>query len=83
MATKVTINSTEVKNPIARFLISLVGLVIFMAIFVFVFFLIFPIIWFWFLSVMLLVFTLLVAASKLKSQYRIVVISNKKLENNN
>ncbi len=80
MGIKVTINGKEVKNPIVRFLITLVGLVIFLVIFVFVFFLIFPIIWFWTLSVMLLVFTLLAFAPKLISQYKIIVINKKKLE---
>jgi uncharacterized Tic20 family protein len=80
MAIKVTINSKTVRNPIARFLITLLGLVIVITVFVLVFFLVFPIIWFWTVSLLLLVLTVLAAIPKLKGQYRIIVEDKSKVD---
>lgn len=80
MTIKVTINNKEVKNPIVRFLITLAGLVALIVIFIFVFFLVFPLIWFVVVSILCLVLTLLVAAPKLVSTYRIILLDKKTLE---
>jgi len=79
MSVKLTVNNQEIKNPIAKFLMTLVGLMIFLVVLVFVFFLLFPLIWFWVVSLMLLLFTLLGALPKLKNQYKIIMISKKSL----
>jgi len=79
MSVRLTINSHDIKNPIAKFLMTLVGLVIFLIALVFVFFLLLPLIWFWVVSLMLLLFTLLGALPKLKNQYKIIIISKKRL----
>ena len=79
MAIKISINSGEVKNPLARFLISIVGLMVFAL----MFFLFLPLIWFLLLSVVLSMVVLLVSAPKILKQYKFVVRSKKNLETNN
>jgi len=83
MAIKITVNGNDVKNPVARFLLTLVALVVFLVFFCVLLFLILPILWFWIFSILLLAFTLLGAVPKLKSQYRIIAIGKQKLGNNN
>lgn len=80
MTIKITIDSREVKNPLAKFLITLVGVVMFFVIFVVVFFLTFPLIWFMVLSMLVLIFTLLIAMPILISTYRIILLNRKTLE---
>ena len=80
MTIKITINSNEVKNPLAKFLITLVSVVTLLVIFTVVFFLVLPLIWFAVLSILLLVFTLLTATPKLVSTYRIILLNRKTLE---
>lgn len=71
MAIKISINSSEVKNPLARFLISLVGLMVFAL----MFFLFLPLIWFLLLLIVLSMVVLLVSAPKFLKQYKFVVRS--------
>jgi hypothetical protein len=82
MTIKVTINGSEVKNPVARFSLTLAGLVIFLVFLVVLLLLIVPIVWFWALSIVALVFALWVAMPKLKGQYKVIVLSKQKPPNN-
>lgn len=83
MGIKITINSSEVKNPVVRFAITVVGILIFLVVFVFAFFLFFPLIWFLATTVLLFLIALLVFAPKLISQYRVIIIGKKKLDSDN
>ncbi len=76
MAIKFTINGGEVKNPLVKLLIPLVGLIIFG----FLFFIVLPLIWFWFITVILSMVGLVIAAPKFVSQYKIVMRGKQDLE---
>ncbi|MDX2479577.1 MAG: hypothetical protein QNK24_04490 [Desulfuromusa sp.] len=80
MPIKITINSREVKNPVARFLISLIGLVIFIVVVAFLFFLMLPLVWFGILFMMLLVTTLWLVLPKLIITYKSIHYDSEKLE---
>lgn len=79
MPIKITINNKDVKNPIARLLISVLGLVIALLVFALLFFLLLPLIWFSVLTLALVMLTLFLAMPKLVNRYRIIVINRKNL----
>lgn len=72
MSIKVTINSREVKNPVARFILTLIGLLIFIVVFVLTFFLLLPFVWFLVLSLVLVLLAIIAVVPKLISHYRII-----------
>ena len=80
MAFKVTINSKDVKNPIARLLLTLLGLVIALLSCVVLFFLVFPLIWFVVVTMLLVIVTIFLTAPKFVSTYRIILLNRKTLE---
>ena len=77
MPIKITINCHEIKNPIIKILISLVGLLIFFVVLVFLLLFILPFIWVVVISIMFLVITLAATGPKLLSKYKIIIIENK------
>lgn len=79
MSIKITINNREINNPIARFIISLLGLLIAILVSVVLFFLLLPLIWFVILTVLLVMLSLVIAAPKLVARYKIIVIERKTL----
>ena len=81
MAIKITINSSEIKNPLLRFLASIVLLGIFAVLCIFVLFILLPVLWVLLASVLLLAMVSLAAAPMLRSQYKIIVLERQKLEN--
>lgn len=80
MGIKITINNSEVKNPIIRFLVTLVLLCIFSVLAIVVLFFILPVLWFSVAAIMLLVAALLSAAPKLRTQYKIIMLERKKID---
>ena len=74
MSIKITINSKEVKNPVARFFISLAGLVIFIVVIALLFFLILPLVWFVIMLMLLLVATLWVTLPEFIITYRTILL---------
>ena len=81
MAIKVTINNSEIKNPLLRFLASLVLLGIFAVLCIFVLFVLLPVLWVLLASVWLVAMVSLAAAPRLRSQYKVIVLEKQKLEN--
>lgn len=81
MGIKITINNSEVKNPVIRFLVTLVLLFIFSVLAIVVLFFILPVLWFSVAAIMLLVAALLSAAPKLRTQYKIIMLERKKIDN--
>jgi sensor histidine kinase YesM len=75
MPVNITINNREVKNPVARFLIALLGLVVVLLIFTLLFFLILPFIWFVVLTILLVISTIFLTAPKLISTYRVILLN--------
>lgn len=80
MPIKITINDHEVKNPIARFFLTLVGLVLFVFIFVLLFFLLLPFVWFMALSIVFAMLVLILVIPKLISRSKIILIHRQKME---
>lgn len=83
VAIKVTIDSREVKNPLAKAIIALVGVVILLVLLAATFFLALPLIWFVGLSMLMLVLALSVAAPTLVSRYRVFQLKRRTLEKKN
>ena len=83
MALQININGIEIKNPLARFFITLTAIVISLVVFILVFFLILPLLWFVIISMILLVLIILVATPRLVQKYNVIIIEKKKLENIN
>lgn len=82
MKISITIDDHEVKNPIAKLLISLFVLVIFLAVFIVLFFLVLPFIWFAVLSILLAMLAIIVVAPKVIHQYKVILIRRKTIEHN-
>ena len=82
MKINVTIDDQEVKNPIARFLISLLVLVILFAVFIVLFFLVLPFIWFSVLSILLAMLAVIFVAPTVIHQYKVILINRKTIERN-
>jgi membrane protein YdbS with pleckstrin-like domain len=80
MSIKITINGHEVKNPVARIFLTLVGLVLFVFIFVLLFFLLLPFVWFMALSIVFAMLVLILVIPKLISRYKIILIHRQKME---
>jgi hypothetical protein len=80
MSIHVTINDKELKNPIARFLVTVLGLVVALSIFALLFFLILPLIWFVILTMLLVMLTIFMTAPKLIRTYRVILLNRKTLE---
>lgn len=80
MAVKITVNNSEIKNPVIQFIVTLVFLFIFFVLFIIVFFLLFPLLWVLLASAMLLSIVLLFSAKKLRAQYKVIVIEKGKIE---
>lgn len=77
MAIKITINNQEIKNPVARFLITMLGLAVFLVLFILIFFVLLPFVWFMVLSIILALLVLMAVLPKLISQYKIIRIEQK------
>lgn len=80
MAIKITTNNQEIKNPVARFLITLLGLAVFLVLFILIFFVLLPFVWFMVLSIILALLVLMAVSPKLISQYKIIRIEQKSLK---
>lgn len=80
MALLININGKEVKNPIARFFITLVGIIISLTVLLLFFFLILPVVWFAVIAMIFLVLAILIAAPKFIRKYHVIVIEKNKLE---
>ncbi len=80
MSIKITINSQDVKNPLIRFILGLIGLVIFIVVIAVLFFLILPLVWFAILYMLILASTLWVVLPKLILTYRTMLLDRDKLD---
>lgn len=79
MTIRIIINDHEVKNPVARFLLTLFGLILFIVFFALVFFLILPLIWFMVLSLLLMILAVLAVAPKMVKTYRVIILKRRSL----
>lgn len=79
MALLININGKEVKNPVARFFITLATVVISLIVSLFLFFLILPLVWFAIIAMIFLVLTILIATPRLVQKYNVIIIEKKKL----
>jgi ABC-type bacteriocin/lantibiotic exporter with double-glycine peptidase domain len=79
MTLLININGKQVKNPLARFFITLTAIIIILIVFALVFFLILPLVWFFIISMVLLVLAILFATPKLVQKYNVILIEKKKL----
>lgn len=80
MAIKITINNQEIKNPVARFLITLLGLAVFLVLFMLIFFVLLPFVWFMVVSIILALLVFTAISPKLISQYKIIRVEQKSLK---
>ena len=78
MSVRIIIDNKEIKNPVIRFIVALIGLVISVLIFALLFFLFLPFIWFLVLLFMLLVLVGITFAPKVAKQYRLIILERKK-----
>ena len=79
MVIRISINDQEIKNPIARFLLSLLGLVVFIVVFALLFFLLLPLLWFVVLTLLLFILVLFAVAPKLVNFYRVIILKRESL----
>lgn len=82
MGIKVKINDAEVKNPLAKLVITLTTLIVIILLFALFLFLVFPLIWFLFLSVLIVLIAVMLISPKLSRQYKILNQENKRLADN-
>lgn len=77
MAIKITIDSREVKNPLVKFLIALIGAMVVLVGFCLVLFLVLPVVWIAGLLALLIVLTALVRTPSILSKYKITFVTDK------
>ncbi len=77
MSIKITINNNEIKNPIARFLITLLGIVALLLVLIVVFFLFLPLMWFALLSIILVFAAVILSAPRLVRIYRVTLLDKR------
>jgi len=83
MKIKATFGDNEVKNPVAKFLILLLALLIFLALFIVLLILALPFIWFTVLSILLVMLSVIFVAPKIIHHYKIILINRETIEHNN
>jgi hypothetical protein len=77
MTIKITIDNREVKNPLVKFLIAVVGAIVVLVGFCLVLFLVLSVVWIVGLFVMLIVLTALVRTPRFLSKYKIIFVTDK------
>ena len=73
MQFNIEFNGLEVKNPVVKFVITILVLLIVVLVFAIIIFLILPLLWFFVLSVLILFFGLVAAVPILIKQYRTAI----------
>jgi hypothetical protein len=81
MSVKVSFNNQNIENPLLKFFITVLSLVLLLLIFMLIFFLIFPFIWFLMISMMLGILVILAARPRLVSICRVIFVNKKSLNN--
>ena len=77
MGSSLKINGEEVRNPIARLLLSVIALLLFLLVMAFLFLIFLPIVWFSIAMILSAVILLAALGPKILRNYRIVVIETK------
>lgn len=85
MGIRITVKDSEIRNPLIRLLVFLIGLLVFILILalVLVFFLAVPLFWFFILAMASILGTILVALPGLARSYRFYRVEKKTLEHKN
>ena len=79
MSIKITINGSEVKNPLAKFIVTLLSLLGAFLFLLIILFMVFPLIWFFWLSVIILIVAVVLLSPRIFRQYKSTVIQRKTL----
>jgi len=72
MAIKITIEGREVKNPFARLVFGLLGMLVFLIMFAVMLFLLVPAVWFAALTGLMFIVGLLIMAPRFIGRYRVI-----------
>ena len=77
MPLKITVNKTEVQNPLAKIILALIGATIAIAGFLFVIFMIFPFVWFMAIGMFMLVMIIILVNPRVGIAKYILFLDNK------
>jgi protein-S-isoprenylcysteine O-methyltransferase Ste14 len=78
MPIKITVNNDEIKNPLARVLLSLLGIVLLLLVVIVVFFIVLPLMWFALLSIIVFLTAIFLSIPRIISIHKIYQLENNK-----